>query len=219
MNQDNVGEFIQTIRKDKGLTQKQLAEKVGVTDKAISKWETGKGLPEISLLMPLCEALGVNVNELLSGEKISPSEYTMKAEENIMNLLEENQMNKKSGTVQTIVGVLLAVVGLVFIFAGFAQSFTTIFWFIDIPSILMLAIFCASIVLLSKAKTKKDIVNVLQKSSIPVGVFITLVGGVFLLGSLSNPETIGPNLAVCMLSMLYAILLYIVLIPIKARIN
>ncbi|MGN1099508.1 MAG: helix-turn-helix domain-containing protein, partial [Christensenellales bacterium] len=75
MDQQKTGRFIATCRKKNGLTQRQLADKVGVSDKAVSKWECGNGLPEVSLMLPLCEILGVSVNELLSGEKIEASEY------------------------------------------------------------------------------------------------------------------------------------------------
>ena len=77
------------------MTQKELAERLGVSDKTVSRWETGHGLPDMAYLTPLCEIFGVSVNELLSGEKLPPNEYSLKAEENIMALLQENQKNKK----------------------------------------------------------------------------------------------------------------------------
>ena len=82
--QVKVGEFISTARKEKRMTQKELAEQIGVSDKTISRWETGNGLPDMAYLTPLCDFLGVSVNELLSGEKLPPNEYSMKAEENIL---------------------------------------------------------------------------------------------------------------------------------------
>lgn len=94
MNQVKIGQFIAEERKQKGYTQKQLAEILEISDKTISKWETGKGFPEISLLMPLCEALDINVNELLSGERVPESDYKRKAEENIMDLVQETQKPK-----------------------------------------------------------------------------------------------------------------------------
>ena len=75
-------------RKEKDLTQRQLAELLHVSDKTVSKWETGKGLPEAQLMLPLCEALGISVNELLSGERLTETEYQRKAEENMVNLIE-----------------------------------------------------------------------------------------------------------------------------------
>ena len=96
MKVNSIGEFIQILRKEKGLTQKELAEIIGLSDKTISKWENGNSLPDTSMLLPLCKALDVSVNELLSCERIPPEDYSMKAEENIMALLQENQNNKKS---------------------------------------------------------------------------------------------------------------------------
>ena len=95
MDQIQIGKFIATMRKENNMTQKQLAEKLSVSDKTISKWECGKGLPEVSLLLPLCEALHISVNDLLSGEKITDHNYQKKAEENMMHLLKENEENKK----------------------------------------------------------------------------------------------------------------------------
>ena len=75
MDQIKIGKFIAQMRKDQGLTQRQLAELLSISDKTVSKWECGKGLPEASLMLPLCEALHMTVNDLLTGEKVSPSEY------------------------------------------------------------------------------------------------------------------------------------------------
>lgn len=91
MDQVKIGKFISQMRKEKGLTQKQLGEELLISDKTVSKWETGKGLPEISLMLPLCEKLGINVNELLTGERIPDENYKMKAEENIMNIMREKE--------------------------------------------------------------------------------------------------------------------------------
>lgn len=95
MDQIKIGKFIAERRKSKKLTQKQLAEKLSISDKTISKWESGNGLPEVSLMMPLCEELEISVNELLSGEKLDEKQYYKKAEENMMELMREKQENKK----------------------------------------------------------------------------------------------------------------------------
>lgn len=67
MDQIRIGRFIAQCRKTGGLTQRQLADGLGISDKTVSKWECGNGLPEVSLMLPLCEALGITVNDLLSG--------------------------------------------------------------------------------------------------------------------------------------------------------
>ena len=74
-----IGRFIAECRKEKELTQSQLAEKLNITDKAVSKWETGKGMPDVSIMIELCDILGINVNELLSGEKLSEEKYKEEA--------------------------------------------------------------------------------------------------------------------------------------------
>ena len=95
MNQIKIGRFIADERKRKGYTQKQLSEKLEISDKTISKWERGNGFPEVSLLLPLCNELEITVNELLSGERVSEEDYLKKAEENMVNLVREAQESKK----------------------------------------------------------------------------------------------------------------------------
>lgn len=95
MDQIKIGKFIAQMRKEQSLTQRQLADTIGISDKTVSKWETGNGLPEVSLMMPLCEILRINVNELLSGERLTDSDYQKKAEENMMDLIKEREESKK----------------------------------------------------------------------------------------------------------------------------
>ncbi len=95
MDQIKIGKFIAGERKSKGYTQRQLADILGISDKTISKWERGNGFPEVSLLLPLCNELGISVNELLAGERVSDSDYREKAEENMVNLVKEAQESRK----------------------------------------------------------------------------------------------------------------------------
>lgn len=123
LDQARTGRFIQGLRKELGLTQRQLAEKLMISDKTISKWETGAGLPEISLLMPLCRELGVNVNELLSGQRLTAADYQRKAEENIMSLMKEREENVKKLRISVLAGVsatitLVVLILLVAFYAG-----------------------------------------------------------------------------------------------------
>ena len=92
MDQKRIGAFIAQCRKEKNLTQMQLAELLEITNQAVSKWETGRGMPDVSLLQPLCDVLGISLNELFSGEHISAEEYKGKAEENISKLFKEKQI-------------------------------------------------------------------------------------------------------------------------------
>ena len=93
MNQIKTGQFIAACRKEQGLTQAQLAEKIGVSDRAVSKWENGKALPDASNMLDVCEVLGISVNELLTGERVEQDDYKAKAEAQLLQLkeLEENK--------------------------------------------------------------------------------------------------------------------------------
>ena len=109
MNQVLIGKFIASERKRKGYTQKQLSEKLGISDKTISKWERGNGFPEVSLLLPLCDELDITVNELLSGVRVSEEDYRKKAEENMVNLVREAQESKKKIILSAMVALLVIV--------------------------------------------------------------------------------------------------------------
>lgn len=95
MEPTRIGRFIAERRKALGLTQRQLAEQLSVSDKAVSKWETGRGLPDVLLMPPLCAVLGITVNDLLSGERVGEGDYRKKAEENMMELVRENAENRQ----------------------------------------------------------------------------------------------------------------------------
>lgn len=109
MDQIKIGRFIADERKRKGYTQKQLSEKLGISDKTISKWERGNGFPEVSLLLPLCDELEITVNELLSGERVSEEDYRKKAEVNMVNLVREAQESKKKIILSAMVATLTIV--------------------------------------------------------------------------------------------------------------
>ncbi len=88
MDQEKIGKFIALKRKSVNLTQEELAEKLGITKNAVSKWERGLCLMDMSLLKPISEILGVSINEILAGEKIEEKDIEKKSEENIINLTE-----------------------------------------------------------------------------------------------------------------------------------
>lgn len=106
MDQSKTGKFIAQERRAQNLTQRQLADKLAISDKTVSKWKCGKGLPEVSLMLPLCEILQITVNDLLSGEKVAEGDYQKKAEENMMDLIRENAENKERMTLSIICGVI-----------------------------------------------------------------------------------------------------------------
>ena len=107
MNQIKIGEFISSQRRKNNLTQAALAEKLGITDRAVSKWERGKGLPDASLMLDLCEILGITVNELLNGEKISMENNNQKNEQLLLEMAKE--LERKNKTIWSSMWVIMTV--------------------------------------------------------------------------------------------------------------
>ena len=110
MNQERIGKFIAECRKNKNMTQSELAEKLGVTDKSVGNWENGRNMPDLSLFKPLCNELGITINELMSGNKISKDEYQEKFEENIVNTIDYS--TKRISKYSNVIGLLLIIFGL-----------------------------------------------------------------------------------------------------------
>ncbi len=128
-----IGEFIKSQRTQLGMTQKELADKIGCTDKAISRWETGKGMPDVSFLIPLSNELNITLNELLSGERIMPeeliisqevSEIIEKGDEVLMNVMEESQKTVKRHKTISISLLILFILQMMvfFVFPNFLSS-------------------------------------------------------------------------------------------------
>ncbi len=144
MNQNRIGKFIANQRKTKNLTQEQLAEKLGITKNAVSKWERGICLMDMSLLKPLSEILDVSINEILAGEKIKKEDILSKSEENIINLTELIELRTmKYG----IIGMCLFFIILVLISM-----------FKEISPVSLISLICAynSITFLSRYKINKE---------------------------------------------------------------
>lgn len=105
MEQVKIGKFIASKRKEQGLTQLQLAEKLGITDRAVSKWETGKSLPDASLMPELCKLLKITINDLLCGEVVSVENYNEKAEKALLEMVKkEETQNKKLMMYENVIG-------------------------------------------------------------------------------------------------------------------
>ena len=114
MDQVKIGKFIASCRKEQGMTQAVLAEKLGISDRAVSKWETGKSLPDSGIMLELCELLNINVNELLSGERIMLEAYDKKAEENLVAMSREiEEKNRQLLNTEIWIGAPAVVAGLV----------------------------------------------------------------------------------------------------------
>lgn len=116
MDQIKIGRFISACRKEKGLTQAQLGERLGITDRAISKWETGKSMPDSSIMLELCGLLGISVNELLTGERIQMTDYSKKAEENLIELKRYEEQARLLLQLEWVIGYICTATFLILIF-------------------------------------------------------------------------------------------------------
>ncbi len=163
MNQESIGKFIAKQRKLKNLTQEALAEKLGITKNAVSKWERGLCLMDMSLLKPLSEILEVSVNDILSGEIIESTDIEKKSEENIIKLTElVNLKSMKYG----IIGMAL-----------FSCLLILISFFKDTPATSIVSLLCAynSVTFLSRYKIRKDKTDLITGTLFFMGVFCNTI--------------------------------------------
>ena len=117
MNQKKIGKFIAAKRKEQNLTQEKLAEKLGITDRAVSKWETGKSLPDASIMLELCALLGITVNDLLCGEVVSMENYNEQMEKSLIEMVKQKeQSDKRLLTMEIVIGLISTI----FLFAMLA---------------------------------------------------------------------------------------------------
>ncbi|MBR1559383.1 MAG: helix-turn-helix domain-containing protein [Clostridia bacterium] len=118
-DQAKIGRFIAERRKAGGYTQVALAERLGITDRAVSKWENGRSLPDAGLMLPLCGLLDINVNELLSGERLDMDNYKAMAEENLTRLREMEELNnKKLLSLEIVIGFTCTISFMVMLYAA-----------------------------------------------------------------------------------------------------
>ncbi|MBQ7766186.1 MAG: helix-turn-helix transcriptional regulator [Lachnospiraceae bacterium] len=217
---DKIGKFIAETRNQAGMTQKELADKIGVSDKTVSKWECGKSMPDISYLEALCKSLSINMNELISGQRLTEADYSTKAEENIMTLMNENNKIRKSSVVKNIIGIALAIIALFLMLASTAYSWTDlIIFYLDFPTLFLLTLLNIAGVLLAGKKKLSEILDVLLKISIPNGILVATVSFITVLVQLSTPEHIGLHLSICALSIVYALLEWLVVYFIRQHIK
>ncbi len=114
MDLQKIGRFIAAQRKAQSLTQLQLAEKLCITDRAVSKWETGRTLPDAVLMLPLCDILGITVNDLLSGEVVTMDNYNKEMENNLLEMVKQKEAaDKRLLKLEIVIGVLMVAVLLV----------------------------------------------------------------------------------------------------------
>jgi transcriptional regulator with XRE-family HTH domain len=110
MDQEKIGKFIAERRKAAGLTQAQLAEQLNITDRAVSKWERGKALPDSSIMLALCGMLGITVNDLLSGEVVTVEHYNQELEKNLLEMIKQKeQADQRLLSLEVFVGITASV--------------------------------------------------------------------------------------------------------------
>ncbi len=203
MNQTEIGKFIAKCRKEKKLTQAQLAEKLNITDRAVSKWETGKSMPDSSIMLELCEILGITVNELLSGKNVDKESYEEKVNENLLSLKrkDENNMSKNVMisilfSVPFLVGVMACLICNLAISGNLTWSLIPISsivfaWAVSFPSIILgkrgimvslisLSVFIIPyLFLLSSFLKRKEVFSLGAAMAVVSIVFLWLIAAVF----------------------------------------
>ena len=244
MDQLKSGKFIAELRKTHGMTQLQLAEKLGVSDKTVSRWECGKGMPELSILMPLCEVLEINVNELLSGEFLTQESYSQKAEENMLNLIQETTENKVKNS-YSFISVFLScvVIAVIIVFTllqggvnGMVVLDYTSFLLVLIPTILYLLMtdlwkdffnafnilfFKKTITLNQTVIRAKEAVNVVSKTTLSMGGLLSLIQifAVLYLSDHNDMIAVFRSLSITILTFVYGVIFYLILIPVRSKLN
>lgn len=149
MELNKTGKLIALIRKEKGLTQRELAEKLNLSEKTISKWERGVGFPDISLILPLCKCLEIDANELMTGERLQDKQYRINAENNLLKLMDKTSPKLKYtiSTISAIVTILITL-GLILL-AGFVIEEVWIKILVCVMSVLLVVSNIALILLVA----------------------------------------------------------------------
>ena len=124
MDQEKIGKFISVCRKEQGLTQAALAEKLGITDRSVSKWETGRNLPDASVMPELCALLHIRIGELFRGERIDMENYKETADALLLEMKkQEEQANRKLLSLELVIGYISVISMLVMLFvAGYIET-------------------------------------------------------------------------------------------------
>lgn len=245
MEHEKIGKFIAELRKEQGMTQQQLADSIGVSNKTISKWECGKGMPEISILGPLCNVLNININELLSGERLSTENYSLKAEENMIHFIEQTENNNRKNNQISLIMISITII-FIAIFTLFSCSGTSMFIrLFDIPTILCMLLIVIQAVLATKCW--KSLFNVfailnekknfstaeLIKSKIAIklvsnlwlttGIFISSIRFVSIIYIDDNLalvlEALDASIPIALTGLLYGLTGYLLLLPIRAKLD
>lgn len=243
MNQILIGNFIQQRRKELGMTQKELGERLDVSDKAVSKWETGRSMPDSSVLLDLCSILEINVNELLSGERIKEENLKERIEENMLSLIkegsEERQKSRWSiiGAVLGIMLLVLAMISVINMSGAWQWQFR---YYLDIPSLLIVTGITLIVLAISgqfknffygfkvsvtrngsptAIKQSVDAFKIAMLSNVFAGGFGFVTGFITFLTNITEPSNIGPALVVAVLSIFYPSVINLIILVFYARLK
>ena len=216
MDTDKISNFISMARTKAGLTQKELADKIGVSDKTISKWETGKSLPDISYYETLCDALNIKVNELLSGEYLSEEIYLEKAETNIVEIIRDNKFSKKKVVAKLFAGLALFITAALLI--GILSSLNlseVIAGLLDLPTLVILVFINLGAILISGKRSFDDTLSLLRHIAIPAGVLLSIISLAMAAAEISDINNLAAYMVISLLSTLYGIIEYIIVVIIS----
>lgn len=247
MDQIKIGKFISEMRKEQNLTQKDLADALGISNKTISKWECGNGMPDYSIMENLCDVLKINVNELISGERLPSADYTKKAEENIMSLIQESNKIKQTTKFEfvlstiAIIGFISGLLLMIFSFGGLAAFGN----FLDVPILTILFVITLSILVLSGSLSDfgksfyyvikkecgtniQDLKKALRAAKTTVltvniaGILCTIVSVIIILDAMTSTisaEYFSMWFAVALLSVCYGLIFSLILLPVIVRLQ
>lgn len=225
MDFKKTGQFIQFRRKEKGLTQRQLAELLGISDKTISKWETGKSFPDFTYVPQMCQILEINVNELLSGDVLSSNEYPEKAEANMIFLMGKMKNRRIKDIMYTVISVVLFVFVISYlIWDVFSPDEWHLFnWFYEPVSLIAECLLLGAFWLMTIGIDEKKRFKLAEKFILSIGVVISLVPFELLLLGIEEISQLDALMAgACLIPIFYAFCIYILLLfleLIKERMN
>ena len=241
-----IGNYIAEKRKKKNMTQQELADILHLSNRTISKWECGKGIPDSSIMLELCKTLDISMNELLSGEDISPEEYRTKADENLITLMKEPEKRRNNKFLSILFGlfseILLIIIIIICMIANGAGN-NPFIDYIDLTA--MISVFGVTIIMLfitglykyfflsiklsfhfcddiSSEEIDKCIhsIKLAMLSAFISGLVLSVssVMNTYLNTSADNIGAVGVALSIGMLGILYGGIVVILLIPILGRI-
>lgn len=240
MDQARSGKFIAEKRKETGMTQKELAKQLGISDKAISKWECGRGMPDHSIMVPLCDLLGITVNELLIGETLTENDYSESSKDIVLTLVKEKEALKRKSK-KSLFSCVMAIASAAILFSLMSLPVPlrhkwVYFW--D-PLTLIMDPVLVLIMLLATGNTKhffhafqiirkKDVdrnqlfpplqaVKLAIVSFLLGGGLLTVFDMIFVLGTMTDKP--GKGIAVTLLTTLYGMLSALILLPFKYRLE